>query len=89
MLQLARQTLGPVMDRVQLRHGYVDTAAAGPFDATTCILTLHFVTRDDRRRTLVEIHRRFARGRLYQCADLLLGLYFSRLGGAATLIYKT
>lgn len=62
MLDLARQTLGPLMDRVDLHHGYVDTAAPGPFDAATCILTLHFVAHGDRRRTLAEIRRRLKPG---------------------------
>lgn len=62
MLDLARETLGPLMDRVHLHHGYVDTAPQGPFDAATCILTLHFVTPDERRRTLQEIRRRLKPG---------------------------
>ena len=70
MLQLARQTLGPVMDRVQLHHGYVDTAATGLFDAATCILTLHFVARDDRRRTLAEIRRRLKPGAPFVMAHI-------------------
>jgi len=58
MLALAERTLGPVAARTRLHHGLIDCAPEGPFDAATCILTLHFVERDERLRTLREVRRR-------------------------------
>lgn len=62
MLQLAEQTLGPLASRVRLRKGAVDVVRDGPFDAATCLLTLHFLARDERRRTLEEIRHRLKPG---------------------------
>ena len=62
MLNLAAQTLGPAHARVQLQQGYIDDAPEGPFDAATCLLTLHFLDVDERRRTAREIHRRLKPG---------------------------
>lgn len=58
MLALAETALGPLMERVRLHQGYVDTAPAGPFDAATCLLTMHFIAVEERRRTLKEIRSR-------------------------------
>jgi SAM-dependent methyltransferase len=44
MLKLAEQTLGQFNARVQLQQGYIDDAPDGPFDAATCLLTLHPAT---------------------------------------------
>ncbi|MBA4033483.1 MAG: methyltransferase [Bradyrhizobium sp.] len=62
MLELAERTLGPSSARVQLQQGYIDDAPDGPFDAATCLLTLHFLDADERRRTAREIHRRLKPG---------------------------
>ncbi|MDY6946521.1 MAG: class I SAM-dependent methyltransferase [Pseudomonadota bacterium] len=62
MLQLAEATLGPLASRVRLHNGYIDAAPAGPFDAATCLLTLHFIPLEQRLRTLREIHRRLQPG---------------------------
>lgn len=62
MLALARETLGPLMDRVGLHEGYVDTAPEGPFDAASCLLTLHFLSPEDRLQTLRQIRRRLKPG---------------------------
>ena len=62
MLDLAQATLGLLADRVELHHGYTDTAPPGPFDAATCLLTLHFLNVEQRRATLKEIHRRLKPG---------------------------
>jgi tRNA (cmo5U34)-methyltransferase len=62
MLDLARKTLAPVIDRVELLDGTIDQAPAGPFDGATCILTLHHVDRDNRLRTLREIRQRLKPG---------------------------
>jgi tRNA (cmo5U34)-methyltransferase len=62
MLKLAELTLGPLSARVQFQQGYIDDAPDGPFDAATCLLTLHFLDADERRRTAGEIHRRLKPG---------------------------
>jgi len=63
MLDLARQTLTPFADRVDLIQGTIDQAPAGrPFDGATCLLTLHHLDRSARLRTLREIHRRLKPG---------------------------
>lgn len=48
MLHLAERTLGPLASRVRLHQGYIDDAPEGPFDAATCLLTLHFVAPEER-----------------------------------------
>jgi tRNA (cmo5U34)-methyltransferase len=62
MLKLAERTLGPLAARAKLQQGYIDDAPDGPFDAATCLLTLHFLDADERRRTAREIHRRLKPG---------------------------
>jgi tRNA (cmo5U34)-methyltransferase len=62
MLALARQTLGALASRVHWHEGTIDHAAAGPFDAATCLLTLHFLVPEDRRRTLAALHARLKPG---------------------------
>jgi tRNA (cmo5U34)-methyltransferase len=62
MLKLATRTLGPLAARVQLHEGYIDDAPAGPFDAAVCLLTLHFLATEERRRTVMEIRRRLKPG---------------------------
>jgi tRNA (cmo5U34)-methyltransferase len=62
MLDLARETLGAAASRAELVEGYIDTAPMGPFDAATCLLTLHFLDRTERVRTLREMHRRLKPG---------------------------
>lgn len=62
MLSLAERTLGPLSARTRLHHGLIDCAPEGPFDAATCILTLHFVAREERLRTLHEVRRRLRQG---------------------------
>ena len=62
MLRLAEQTLGPLKTRVTLIEGLIDDAPPGPFDAAVCLLTLHFLARDERIRTIREIHRRLTPG---------------------------
>jgi tRNA (cmo5U34)-methyltransferase len=62
MLDLARRVLGPLGARVDLRQGFVDRAPPGPFDGATCLLTLHFLQREERLHTLREIRRRLKPG---------------------------
>lgn len=70
MLDLAAAALGALADRVQLHHGYTDTAPTGPFDAATCLLTMHFVPVEERKSTLMEIHRRLKPGAPFVMAHL-------------------
>lgn len=58
MLNLARQTVTPFLDRVELLECTVDQAPLGLFDGATCLLTLHHIDRNERLQTLREIRRR-------------------------------
>jgi len=62
MLGLARRTLGSLATRVSFHEGYIGSAPQGPFDGATCILTLHFIPREERLRTLVELRQRLKPG---------------------------
>jgi tRNA (cmo5U34)-methyltransferase len=62
MLDLAKQTLGPLSARVELHAGTVDIAPPGPFDGATCLLTMHFISTAERRRMVSEIRRRLRPG---------------------------
>ncbi|QQO17970.1 class I SAM-dependent methyltransferase [Bradyrhizobium diazoefficiens] len=75
MLDLAGQTLGPLASRAHLHQGYIDDAPEGPFDGATCLLTLHFVSAEERRRTAFEIRRRLKPGAPFVAA------HFSIPGG--------
>jgi tRNA (cmo5U34)-methyltransferase len=70
MLRLAEQTLGPLAARVTLHQGTIDDAPPGPFDAASCLLTLHFLTHDERRRTAAEVRRRLKPGAPFVVAHL-------------------
>ncbi len=70
MLQLAQTVLGPLAARVTLQHGHVAQAPAGPFDGASCLLTLHFVGLDDRRRLLAQVRRRLRPGAPFVMAHL-------------------
>ncbi|QNN70964.1 class I SAM-dependent methyltransferase [Thermomonas carbonis] len=62
MLDLAVRTLGALAPRVELIRGYVDDAPDTLFDGATCLLTLHFLSRDERLHTLRELKRRLKPG---------------------------
>lgn len=62
MIQLAAQTLGPLASSVRLHQGEIDVAPDGPFDAATCLLTMHFIKPAERRRIATEIRRRLRPG---------------------------
>ncbi|MDB6176338.1 class I SAM-dependent methyltransferase [Paracoccus sp. Z330] len=62
MLAQARQTAAAHLDRVSLCQGYIDDAPSGPFDGAVCLLTLHFLERDERLRTLQQIAGRLRPG---------------------------
>lgn len=70
MLKLAEQVLGPLASRATLHQGYIDDAPSGPFDAAACLLTLHFLSLEERRRTVAEIHRRLKPGAPFVVAHL-------------------
>lgn len=85
MLDLATEALGPLSARVQLHHGYIDTAPQGPFDAATCLLTMHFVSAAERAGTLRGIKNRLKPGAPFVMAHLSFpqdederGLWLSR-----------
>jgi len=62
MLALAEQTLGPLMAQVTLLEGYIDDAPRTVFDGATCLLTLHFLTVEQRLHTLRELRQRLRAG---------------------------
>ena len=65
MLDLAAQRLqsaGVSGERVAMHNGYVHCAPAGPFDGATCLLTFHFVPREERVPMAAEIRRRLKPG---------------------------
>jgi tRNA (cmo5U34)-methyltransferase len=62
MLDIARQTTAPHASRIALLEGTVDHAPLEPFDGATCLLTLHFLGREERLHMLTEIRRRLKPG---------------------------
>ncbi|MGD1876825.1 MAG: class I SAM-dependent methyltransferase [Kiloniellaceae bacterium] len=62
MLDEAKRVLGPDVARVTFCEGYIDDAPEGPFDAATCLLTLHFLDAEERARTVHELRRRLKPG---------------------------
>lgn len=62
MLALAEQVAAPHMARITLHNGTIDDAPDGPFDGATCLLTMHFLDTEERRRTLAEMRRRLKPG---------------------------
>lgn len=62
MIAQARDILGEMAARVTFHQGYIDDAPDGSFDGATCLLTLHFLSRDERLHTLRELHRRLRPG---------------------------
>ncbi len=62
MLKLAEQTLEPLASRARLHQGYIEDAPEDPFDAAACLLTLHFVSPEERLRMVAEVHRRLKPG---------------------------
>lgn len=62
MLDLAADVMGSNAHRAELIEGYIDDAPAGPFDGATCLLTLHFLDREERVRTAAQICARLKPG---------------------------
>lgn len=77
MLGLAKSALGPLASRVQWHEGYIEAAPLGPFDAASCLLTLHFTTEAERYRTLCEVHARLKPG------GVLVVMHYSISGNPA------
>ena len=89
MLDLARQTLGSLADRARLHEGLIDSAPEEPFDGAVCILTLHFIERAERARTLREVRRRLKSGAPFVVAHFSIpsderDLWLSRYAAFAT-----
>jgi len=70
MLRVAEQIVGPHAARVSLHEGTIDAAPPGPFDGAACLLTLHFVPRDQRLATLRQMHRRLRQGAPFVVAHI-------------------
>jgi len=70
MLRVAEEIATAHRDRIRLHTGYVDAAPDGPFDGATCLLTLHFVPRDQRLETLRQLHRRLRPGAPFVVAHI-------------------
>ena len=90
MLDEARRVIGPDAARVTFCEGYIDDAPEGPFDAATCLLTLHFLDATERTRTVRELRRRLKPGAPfvvahYSCPQTDGGraLWLSRYGAFA------
>ncbi|WP_324742746.1 class I SAM-dependent methyltransferase [Tsuneonella sp. CC-YZS046] len=62
MLDLARDVLGPLGTRAELIQGYMDDAPQGPFDGAACLLTLHFLGREERLKALQAMRCRMKPG---------------------------
>lgn len=62
MLALASRTLGDMADRADLIQGFIESAPDIEFNGATCLLTLHFLSLDERLRTLRELRRRLRPG---------------------------
>lgn len=77
MLRAAKERvlLVDACERIDWHHGYIFDAPSGPFDAATCLLTLHFVPDDgSKERTLTEVRRRLKPGAPFVLVDLCIDL---------------
>lgn len=70
MLRLAKETVGPYSERMRFHQGYIDDAPDGPFDAALCLLTFHFIPRDQRLPTLRQIRHRLVVGAPFVLAHI-------------------
>ena len=68
MLRLAEMTTSAHASRIRLHEGYIDGAPQGPFDGAACLLTLHFIPRDERLATLRALHSRLKPGATFVAA---------------------
>lgn len=70
MVGLARRTTEPFADRIALHRGLIDDAPPGPFDAASCLLTLHFLDEAARRDTLRSLRARLRPGAPFVAAHM-------------------
>lgn len=70
MLRLAEQTVGTHKARMRFHLGTIEDAPDGPFDAALCLLTFHFIPRDQRLPTLKQIRRRLVDGAPFVVAHI-------------------
>lgn len=70
MLKLAERMLGEHAARARLHPGTIDDAPDGPFDAACCLLTMHFMARDERQRTARAVRQRLKPGAPFVTAHL-------------------
>ena len=68
MLGLARQTTANCAERTELLLGTAVNAPSGPFDGAVCLLTLHFLNRNERLQTLQEVRTRLTPGGVFLVA---------------------
>lgn len=70
MLAVARRTLGTSARRCNLVEGTVEAAPSGPFDAASCLLTLHMIPDDGAKlATLKAIRSRLSPGACFVVVD--------------------
>jgi len=77
MLEAAKDRMlqAGASERADWHHGYIFDAPPGPFDAATCLLTLHFIADDGaKEQTLREIRRRLKPGAPFVLVDLCIDL---------------
>lgn len=70
MLDTARRTAAPFMDRIALIEGTIEAAPDAMFNAAVCLLTFHFIARGQRLATLREIRRRLKPGAPFVLAHI-------------------
>jgi tRNA (cmo5U34)-methyltransferase len=70
MLRTAERVASQHLARTRLHHGMIDVAPDGPFDGAVCLLTFHFIPREERLETLRQIHRRLAPGAPFVVAHI-------------------
>lgn len=73
MLELARRRVGDAAERVTWITGEIEAAPRGPFDAATCLLTLHAIAHDQKLPTLRALRRRLRDGAPFVIVDNCIG----------------
>ncbi|MEJ1228941.1 class I SAM-dependent methyltransferase [Pseudomonas sp. CCNWLW56] len=68
MLDIARNTTSTCAERIELMVGTAVDAPPGLFDGAVCLLTLHFLDRRERIKTLQEVRRRLKPGAVFVVA---------------------
>ena len=62
MLRTAEEITRSHAARIRLHEGYIEAAPIEPFDGAICLLTFHFIAREQRLETLREVRRRLVPG---------------------------